>query len=138
MMLGAIDRKFDSPFADKPHLRVDAMMRRTRISIRGQSCLLRCDMFAGCQLALHDRPHLCVIEVLHRQLSNAKVADCSESSRAARERTVVPAATNTGMRLQASLLVKDINHLVEKTFASFYDRQPVLSNHAGSLILGKP
>src|ERR1700752_1327540 len=52
-------------------------------------------------------------------LSNAKVADGSESSRAAKEGTVVPAATSTGMRLQASLLVKHINHLVEKTFASF-------------------
>jgi hypothetical protein len=70
--------------------------------------------------------------------SNAKVADGSESSRATKEGTVVPAATSTGMRLQASLLVEDINHLVERTFASFYDRQPVLSKHAGSLMLGKP
>ena len=71
-MARAIDGKFDSSFTDEPHLRVDMMVRGMRISIRGQSRLVRFHMFPGCEFAFHNAAELCVVRFLHRQAFKGK------------------------------------------------------------------
>jgi hypothetical protein len=107
-MASAIDREFDGPFANKPHLRVNVMMRRMGISIRGQSRLMRFDMLAGCQSALMIFRTSAWSALCTGMFSNAKVADDNESSWAATPGIPVAVATSAEMREQASRLVKAI------------------------------
>src|ERR1700756_1011017 len=94
-------------------------MRRMRIPIRGQSCLMCFDILASCQFSFHDLPHLRVIEVLYGHASNGKVADGSESSWAAIAGIAFPAAIAAGMSLQTSRLVNDML-ISSKNFAGVF------------------